>query len=153
MAALVLVLSVVYSAIGAEGQSHPGFTNLWIVPATEAGNTCAVSVGMQSFELAPATYRVVITTNKIQTASWPLVALSPTQAWAELEPIPLGTSTSLLVLVNVYRLDQPQAVYRHVDLTLHVAVTKGIAVKQCSISSVFPTYRNIASTYSGRPLL
>ncbi|HXR64689.1 MAG TPA: DUF1616 domain-containing protein [Ktedonobacteraceae bacterium] len=132
MAALVIVLSVLYSVVGAEQRTHPGYTNLWIVPAVESGNTCAVSVGMQSYELATTTYRVVVNTNRAQTASWSSVSLVPQQQWAQLEPIPVGGDTSLVVQVQLYRLDQPQTIYRHVDLTFHVASNGN--VKQCSIS-------------------
>lgn len=148
MAILVVVLSLAYSIIGAEQQSHPGFTNLWVVPVTQAGNTCAVGVGMQSFELASAKYRVVITANKAPLAHWDVITLTPKQQWTQIEAVPVGTNTSLIVLVQIYRLDQPQTVYRHVDLTFHVAPTTG-TVKQCSISSVFPSYRELGSGYHG----
>lgn len=133
LAMLVIVLSVLYSVVGAEQQSHPGFTNLSVLPAIKAGNSCAVSIRLQSFELASVSYRVVVTTNKAQTASWASVSLLPQQQWVQLEAIPVGTSTSLFVLVQVYRLDQPQTVYRHVDVTLQVA-SKGGTAKQCTAS-------------------
>lgn len=133
LAILVVVLSVLYSVVGAEQQSHPGFTNLSVLPAIKAGNTCAVSIHLQSFELTSVSYRVVITTNKTQTDSWARISLIPQQQWAQLEAIPVGTNTSLFVLVQVYRLDQPQTVYRHVDVTLQVA-SKGGTAKQCTAS-------------------
>lgn len=133
IATLVIVLSVVYSVLGAQRQPHPGFTNLWIVPTTQAGNTCAVSVGMQSFERAPLTYRVVITTNNVQTASWDRISLAPDQQWQQTKILPVGnTVPALVVLVQVYRLDQPQTVYRHVDVTLYVTTPQGSTVKHCS---------------------
>jgi uncharacterized membrane protein len=130
MAALVAVLSVLYSVVGAEQQPHPGFTSLWVVPATEAGNTCAVSIGVQSSELAPLTYRIVVTTNKDQSTPWQPFSLVPQQQWAQLEPITVGNNTSVLVVVQLYRLDQPSKAYRNVSLTLYVA-NKG-ATKQCT---------------------
>ena len=147
MATLVVALSVLYSVVGAEEKPHPGFTNLWIVPATNAGNTCAVSIGVQSFELAPTSYRIVVTGNKDQLASWANISLVPNQQWAQLEPIAVGNNTSMVILVQLYRLDQPSAVYRHTDLTLYVA-SKGNQ-KQCWITSVFPSYRDIANAYNG----
>lgn len=134
LALLVIVLSVLYSIVGAQQQSHPGFTNLSVLQAVKAGNTCAVSIRLQSFELTSVSYRVVITTNKAQTDSWAHISLLPQQQWAQLEAIPVGTSTSLAVLVQVYRLDQPQTVYRHVDITLQVASKGGTTAKQCTAS-------------------
>ena len=151
MAALVIVLSVLYSVAGAQQRPHPGFTNLWIVPATQNGNTCAVSIGVQSFELAPTTYRVVVTGNKDQLANWTPIALVPNQQWAQLEPIAVGNTTSMVILVQLYRLDQPSIVYRHTNLTLYVA-SKGGTTKQCSITSVFPSYQPLANAYHGKPI-
>jgi uncharacterized membrane protein len=147
MAALVIGLSVLYSVVGAEQQPHPGFTNLWIVPATQGSNTCAVSIGIQSFELAPTSYRVVVTGNKDQLANWTPISLVPEQQWVQLEPISVGNNTSMVILVQLYRLDKPAVVYRHTDLTLYVS-SKGTS-KQCWITSVFPSYRNIANAYNG----
>lgn len=130
MAALVVVLSVLYSVVGAEQKPHPGFTSLWVVPAKEAGNTCAVSITVQSSELATATYRVVITTNKDQATPWQPFSLVPQQQWAQLEPIAVGNNTSVVVLVQLYRLDQPSKAYRNVYLTLFV-VHKGGTAAQC----------------------
>jgi uncharacterized membrane protein len=130
LAILVVVLSVIYSVVGAEQQSHPGFTNLWMLQATQGTNTCAVSIGMQSFELTVVTYRIVVTTNSAQTASWSGISLTPQQQWAHLQPIPVGTNTAVTVLVQVYRLDQPQTVYLHTHILLHVT-TKGTA-KECT---------------------
>jgi uncharacterized membrane protein YjfL (UPF0719 family) len=132
MAALVIVLSVLYSVVGAEQRTHPGYTNIWMVPAVESGNTCAVSIGIQSFELAQTTYRVVMETNRTQTATWSPVSLVPQQQWAQLEPVPVGGDTSLFVQVQLYRLDQPQTIYLSTHLTLHVASNGN--VKQCSMS-------------------
>lgn len=132
MAALVIVLSVIYSVVGAAEQSHPGFTNVWLLPA-KAGNGCTVDIGIRSFESGPLSYRVVMTTNKTRTASWDSITLSTNQQWLQQVSVPVGTNTSLVVLVQVYRLDQPQQAYRHVYLTLHV-VNKG-TIKECTTTA------------------
>ena len=131
LAILIVVLSIVYSVVGAEQQSRAGFTNLSILPAT-SGNTCAVTIRVQSFELAPTSYRVVVSTNKTLTATWNIVSLEPQQQWTQPEAIPVGTNTSLLVLIQLYRSEQPQTVYRHVYVTLHVVATQGNTTKQCT---------------------
>lgn len=132
MAALVIVLSMLYSVIGASQQSHPGFTNVWLLPA-QTGNGCTVDIGVRSFEAGPLNYRVVMTTNKARTASWDSITLSTNEQWLQRVSVPVGTNTSLVVLVQVYRLDQPEKVYRHVDLTLHV-VTRG-TTKECTTTA------------------
>ncbi len=152
MATLVVVLSVVYSVIGAEEQSHPGFTQLWLLPVSQGSNTCAIRVGMQSFELAPVSYNVVVTTNKAATAHWDVVSLVPQQQWIQVVPVSAGTDTSLVVLVQIYRLDHPQVVYRHVDVTLHV-VSKAGTPQQCTWSFASPPAQNVASAYDREPIL
>lgn len=137
LAILVMVLSVVYSVIGAEQQSHQAFTNLWLLPTTQAGNTCAVSFGVQSFEAAPVNYHIVVTINNAPTASWPSILLAPKQQWTHVEPITVTGGTLLVVQVQLYRANQPQVVYRHVDLTLHIA-SKGGTKYQCTTSFISP---------------
>lgn len=129
LATLVIVLSVLYSVIGASQQSHPGFTNLWLLPA-KTSNSCTVDIGLRSFENGPLQYRIVMTTNKTRTASWDSVTLSPNEQWLQQASTPVGTNTSLFILVQVYRLDRPKTVYLHTDLTFHV-VNSGGTTKQC----------------------
>lgn len=141
LAILVAFLSILYSVIGATQQSHPGFTQLGVLPATQAGNTCAVRISIQSFEPGPVKYRAVMTTNKTLTRTWPSISLAPKQQWNQIEPITVGTSTSLVIGVQLYRLDQPQTLYRHVDLTLHVS-SKSSPGHQCTVSLLSPPYHD-----------
>ncbi|HCI82129.1 MAG TPA: hypothetical protein DHW02_20845, partial [Ktedonobacter sp.] len=130
LAIVVAILSVLYSIIGVEQQPHPGFTQLWMLPATQNGQGCAVRLGVQSSEAASVTYRVVMTTNGSQVTTWPSVVLAPQQEWNRLVPVTVGATGSTFVEVQLYRLDKPQSVYRQVHLTVHTV--KGQSSSTCT---------------------
>ena len=51
LAIAVAFFTVVYDANSEAQQPHPGFTQLWMLPVTQAGKSCAVRLGVQSFEI------------------------------------------------------------------------------------------------------
>jgi uncharacterized membrane protein len=130
LAIVVATLSVLYSIIGVEQQPHPGFTQLWMLPATQNGQGCAVRLGIQSSESTSVNYRVVMTTNGSQATTWPSVVLAPQQEWNRLVPVTVGTTGSTFVEVQLYRLDKPLSVYRQVHLTVHTV--KGQSSNTCT---------------------
>ncbi len=135
LAIAVAVLSVMYSLVGAEQQPRPGFTQLWILPATQPDNSCAVRLGVRSFEATSVNYRVTMTMNGNPLHTWSLVVLTPEQTWHQLVLVSPGTAHSMYIDVRLYRLDQPQSVYRNVHLTLYNAAgstQKSTQSKECS---------------------
>src|SRR5436305_47536 len=129
LAIAVVIVSVVYAAFGAARQPYPGFTQLWILPEVSTGKSCAVRLGVQSFESTSVTYRLTMTTNGDSVATWPSLSLAPQDAWVHLVPITPGTAKNIVVEAQLYRLDKPEVVYREVNLTLY----------SCPTSQVTPT--------------
>ncbi|HEV7237304.1 MAG TPA: DUF1616 domain-containing protein [Ktedonobacteraceae bacterium] len=119
LAAAMAILSVLYAVIGVEQQPHPGFTQLWMLPAAQNGTSSAVNLGIRSFEATTVTYRVTMTMNGQTLRIWPSVVLKPDQTWNQVVPIAPDGTHSLYIEAQLYRLDQPQTVYRNVHLTLH----------------------------------
>jgi len=119
LAIMMASLSVLYAVIGVEQQPHPGFTQLWMLPAAQTGTSSAVNLGIRSFEATTVTYRVTMTMNGQTLRIWPSVVLKPEQTWNQVVPIPPDGTHSLYIDAQLYRLDQPQTVYRNVHLTLH----------------------------------
>src|SRR5258707_849217 len=78
LAALVIVLSMVYSVISAEQRSQPTFNALSALPSA-TGNTCAVVIRVQSFEADSASFGLTVTTNKELTNTWSTITLEPQQ--------------------------------------------------------------------------
>ena len=119
LAAAVLILSLLYSIIGAQQQRYPGFTQLWLLPASTQGQPCAVSMGVQNFEATVVTYRVRMTINEAQVTTWSPLVLAPQQEWKQVVPVSLAANGTTSVDVQLYRLDNPQSVYRQVHLTVY----------------------------------
>jgi uncharacterized membrane protein len=118
VATIVTILAILYSTVGVAQQRQPGFTQLWIQPTAQPGSSCAIRIGVNSFETTLVTYRIIMTMNSTQIANWSSVSLFPREQWEQIEPVNPGNSSNTFVEVRLYRLDKPQTVYRKVDLTL-----------------------------------
>ena len=117
--ALVVVALALWLAIIRPPQSQSGFTQFWMLSSTQANNSCAVLIGMHSFESAPATYRVQVMSNGTQVALWPSIMLTTQQEWDRVVPVSPAVGGSTVVDAQLYRLDQPGVIYREVHVTLH----------------------------------
>jgi len=119
LATIVAAISVLYSAIGAAQRPHPGFTQFWMIPAVPSGKSCAVLLGVRSFELAPATYRITVAVNGAEVTTWSSVVLAPQEDWEASIPVAASTARNVSVEALLYRTDELKTVYRRVDLTLY----------------------------------
>ncbi len=119
VAALALWLAIIRPPQSQSApQSQPGFTQFWMLSSTQANNSCAVLIGMHSFESAPATYRVQVMSNGTQVALWPSIMLTTQQEWDRVLPVSPAVGGSTVVDAQLYRLDQPGVIYREVHVTL-----------------------------------
>ncbi|MBE3558699.1 MAG: DUF1616 domain-containing protein [Ktedonobacteraceae bacterium] len=121
LAAIVASLSIVYASVGAARQSYPGFTQLWMLPANQANNSCTVSIGVRNFETRTITYRVTMAAGQQQESlmTWPAIKLAPQKEWSQLVSIPPQVPDGTTITVRLYRLDKPQTVYQEVHRVLH----------------------------------
>ena len=104
------------------------------------GKSCAVRLGVHSFESTSVTYRITMSTKGVEVTPWPSVVLAPQEEWAQLVPIISGNLKNVYVEARLYRLDKPHDVYREVHLTLY----------GCPISQVTPNhYPGLARAYKG----
>ncbi len=139
LATLVAIFAFLYSAFGVVKQPYPGFTQLWMIPEAQTGKSCAVSLGVRSFETSPVTYRITMTAMRVEITSWSPVVLASQQAWTRLVTIPPTTASNVYVEVQLYRFDKPGTLYREVHSTLH----------DCPISKVNSLYPTLDSAYKG----
>ena len=117
--ALIVATLALWLAIVRPPQPQPSFTQFWMLPSG-AGKSCAVLIGMQSFETAPLVYRVEVTSNGKQVASWPSITLATQQQWnQQLHVSPAGPTVDAVIDARLYRHDQPGTIYREVHVTLH----------------------------------
>jgi len=89
-----------------------------MLSSTQANHSCAVRIGVHSCEAAPATYRVQVTSNGTQVASWPSIMLTTQQEWDRVLPVSPAVGGSAVVDARLYRLDRPGVIYREVHVTL-----------------------------------
>lgn len=137
--AIMIVATAVWLSLLRPLQPQPSFTQFWMLPANQSSKTCAVSLGVQSFETAPETYRIVILVNNVQTKDWPVVVLTPQQKWVQSVPVApeSQSAASLYVDAQLYRVDKPATVYRDVHLTFYISSsnTNGTVQQQCVIGT------------------
>jgi uncharacterized membrane protein len=129
--ALLVAAAAVWLAIIRPLEPQQSFTQLWMLPTKN--NSCAVSIGIQSFETAPVEYRVVMTVNGTQANVWSSIPLSPQQQWSQSMSLAPGHSSSLYIDVRLYLVSQPNTVYREVHLTYHISTgtTDGQSEQLC----------------------
>jgi uncharacterized membrane protein len=129
LALVIAPLAVVYAALSAQKQRNAEFTQLWMLRQVHAGKSCAVRLGVRSFESASVRYLVEMMVNGAVVMTWPSVDLAPQDHWDRVVPISTVGTEGVYIEVRLYRLDRPQHVYRTVHSTLH----------RCSTSHVAPT--------------
>lgn len=117
IALAVLVGSVAWSIARtpAPAQGLQGYTTLWLLPA-EVGSQPGVRLGLRSSEFAPTKYRLEVKANDQLVHTWPVIELQPNAQWQERLTLSMQLAVNAVVEVNLYRLDQPGAVYRQVVL-------------------------------------
>jgi uncharacterized membrane protein len=131
--AILIASSAVWFSIQRPIKPQPSFTQLWMLPANQASKSCAVSIGVQSFETTSVTYRIVLTTNDRRTITWSSIPLTPQSKWVRSVSITSGSATSVYVEAQLYREDQPGVVYRNVHLTFQRTIQKsGLVQQQCT---------------------
>ncbi len=130
LAITLVILSLLYATRGVAEGTHPGFTQLWMLPPSHIARNCAVSVGIRSFENGPVVFHAVVTMNSVQTMSWPTLTLAPNQLWERSIAFTPTTVKNVFVEMKLYRNDKPMVVYREVHITLAV-VTSGKKIVSC----------------------
>jgi uncharacterized membrane protein len=117
---LGLALLVVVAAIGLARMPTPpkgvtGYTLLWMIPAGN-GNANDYRLGVNSMEFSPASYRLQVLLDGQVIREWPEIQLAPGKSWEiwiVLQADRVGVGS---VEATLYRLDNPDVVYRHVKL-------------------------------------
>lgn len=136
--ATFIIINAVWLAVIRPPVPQPSFTQFWMLPANATHKTCAVSLGVQSFEQSPLTYTVIVTVNNQQIAqNWSPITLAPQQKWSQVVSVTPEAQNDLVVAAQLYRTDQPHTVYRSVHLTFHVSVglQNGQLQQECTLGT------------------
>jgi hypothetical protein len=115
---VVLSSAVVMSFNGATKQPRPGFTQLWILPASGANAKNAVQLGLSNMELTTTKYLLEVYVNGQIVKVWPSINLKPNEKWeTTLVVQQTGQLGAAKVEVLLYR-STSSTLYRHVLLWL-----------------------------------
>jgi uncharacterized membrane protein len=123
LAILVMTLSIVFSASSVARQPHAGFTQFWMLPSGQPATDCSVRLGIQSYETTIETYRVTVTANGNEESIWPSIQLAPRQRWDQSMSIRSVQSGPVYVEARLYLAENPEVVYRKVNVTMYVCTT------------------------------
>jgi uncharacterized membrane protein len=111
--ALALTLAAVDLARqGALAHREYSFTEFWMVPAT-ANNQDLLTIGLESFEKAPASYDIEVTIDGVIFDLWRSIALAPGERWTADLSVDLSASPPKRVQALLYK-DGSGGVYRKV---------------------------------------
>lgn len=89
-----------------------GYTTLWMLPNDDLSKQAKLTVGVSSSELEITRYRLSVLSNGREVENWDEISLAPGENWeANLD---LTVSNGSVIQANLYRLDDPETVYRQV---------------------------------------
>jgi uncharacterized membrane protein len=114
LAVVVLSGTVVMSFIGAAKQPRPGFTQLWILPASGANAKNAVQLGLINMEQTTTKYLLEVNVNGQTVKIWPSIDLKPNEKWETTFVVQqTGQPGTAKVEALLYR-STSSTLYRHV---------------------------------------
>jgi hypothetical protein len=133
--ALLVATAAVWFAIIRPLELPSSFTQLWLLPVSN--HACAVSVGVQSFEAMPVSYRIVTSVNHAEVHTWTSIDLTPQGKWSQSLVVNPAEGKSIYIEAQLYRVATPDVVYRNVHLTFHVVTgsKRGQIQQQCSLGT------------------
>jgi hypothetical protein len=116
LAGLAVVAAVALARIPSGPAGLEGYTLLWILP-NDATQAPGVRLGVSSMEFTPTQYGLVVTLDGRAAYEWAAINLRPGEKWDEFLAWPSQGSGPGRVEATLYRLDNPQVVYRRVTLS------------------------------------
>lgn len=96
-------------------QGLSGYTLLWLNPTTTATSS-RLQLGISNQEFAPTAYKLQIKLDDQVAQEWPNLALAVNGRWEAELAVPAAELAQYKVTAELYRLDQPDVLYRHVVL-------------------------------------
>lgn len=109
LAALVTIVAFNIARTPVAQQGFEGYTTLWILPGDVPDR---LRLGVRSDEFANTKYEIRFELNGI-VHQGPTFELKPGEAWEDVVHFPSGQLAGQPFTVSLYRLDQPNEVYRH----------------------------------------
>jgi uncharacterized membrane protein len=116
----VVLFAFIYTTNNIVDQKYQRFTQFWLSLDNHQSHICAIQPGIYSSEASTTTYRVDVKENNRLAAHWSSITLVPQQKWQGKLPIAIQDTqtTQLQIEANLYRQQEPNSVYRTVQLLL-----------------------------------
>lgn len=112
LAALLVILSLqAVRSAALQQDASDTFTELWVLPNGDAASN-ALRIGVHNVEGRTLSYGVKVVTGDTTLNEWPSITLQPAETWQVLNPLPNSVDTTEPVEVFLYRVDQPNVIYR-----------------------------------------
>ncbi len=115
LAGLAVVAAVSLARVPSGTTGLEGYTVLWILP-TNVVDPPGVRIGITSMEFTPARYRLLVTVDGRPMREWDAISLGPGEKWEAVVPLSAQTAGPGKIEATLYRLDNPNVVYRQVSL-------------------------------------
>jgi uncharacterized membrane protein len=109
-AVVIAAAAVTLDVVAAQRETHPGFTQLSMLPATTVHS---VRLGVTSHESASTGYSLDLVSDKRVYRHWRL-SLRPGESWVRIVTLPPGPISALRA--TLHRATSPHSVYREVYL-------------------------------------
>ena len=77
---VVAVMAIAVARLGAIRQTRPGFTQLWLLPATEYGEK-GIRIGVRNQELQGVRYQMEVRVGSAEAVRWDAIELGPGEQW------------------------------------------------------------------------
>lgn len=120
--------ALVLARTPAAPHNYAGYTMLWMIPMQDEGAN-HLQVGIDSKEFSPTQYKLDLLVDEEVAHEWARIQLDPNEQWQAslaINPEQLEVST---IAANLYRLDTPDELYRHVVLRPEIMLTDSSIVE------------------------
>jgi uncharacterized membrane protein len=115
LAVVVMGVAVGLTRLPVAPNGVSGYTQLWMLPATP-GNSNNFHLGINSEEFTETRYRLQVKVDGQVVQEWPQLSLKPGETWETAIKLQSDRSGSGSIEADLYNLDDPGTLYRHVKL-------------------------------------
>jgi hypothetical protein len=115
MAVLVTGAAIGLTRLPVAPNGIAGYTQLWMI-TPNPNNTNDFRLGLTSAEFTDTRYRLQVSIDGQVVKEWPELSLKPGETWETAISLPSGQFGSGPIIADLYKLDNPETLYRHVTL-------------------------------------
>lgn len=115
IAVILLVAAVSVASLGAIRQWTPGFTQLWILPIDDTASD-KVILGLHNYEGTTVSYQLKLRAGDTLLIEFSTIEIESGGKWETVVNVPPEYEGVQALKAELYRLDDPETIYRRVTL-------------------------------------